>query len=546
MTARRRRTRIVVCLLFATMTAVRAAGAADDNFKRGMEARADKKWSQAEAALRRAVQDNKEESTRTLKINRRAGFIGGEDVPYLPYYFLGDVQFEMKNYVGALESWAQSEAQGVITRTAALATYAKKIEQGYDLCEAQGYLRPTKYNEAIVAITKTLTDFNTQATRLVAGSDANSNQWNASGANWAQRYGTATQNNQSARAQLEKAKSSHLRTDFDQAKLLADGALNDVGGLDRDFRAAVARTGDIQRADGEVRRDLERADSLIRQIDAQAVKLPANLVTVRQTAFKAITDIRDRLPAAVGNKDADALAAAQKSAGEVVKDLNTLLASVQEFGRVEQQRRIDAEITGAAALFTSLDKLRGSVQARMAQQPGKAPPNAAADLDKAGQIIERGRRRFEQSRQAQDLSGIQQAERSAGSTRQVLESILAAFGPLTLEDQGVPLALQQIVGLFIRGDLKQTLAALDNVQIDTFGPWAVHASAFRAAALFALYVRSGETDATLLKRAIEAVADARVRQPEFRPDRRLASPRFLQFYENGGASPQAPTAGQKR
>src|SRR5205085_11512188 len=111
---------------------------------------------------------------------------------------------------------------------------------------------------------------------------------------------------------------------------------------------------------------------------------------------------------------------------------------------------------------------------------------------------------------------------------------------------GVPLALQQIVGLFIRGDLKQTLAALDNVQIDTFGPWAVHASAFRAAALFALYVRSGETDATLLKRAIEAVADARVRQPEFRPDRRLASPRFLQFYENGGASPQAPTAGQKR
>jgi hypothetical protein len=62
----------------------------------------------------------------------------------------------------------------------------------------------------------------------------------------------------------------------------------------------------------------------------------------------------------------------------------------------------------------------------------------------------------------------------------------------------------------------------------------VHAHLFRAASLYALYVRSGETDQTLRGEAVASVRRCKEIDPGFRPNARAFSPRFLIFFQESG------------
>jgi hypothetical protein len=77
-------------------------------------------------------------------------------------------------------------------------------------------------------------------------------------------------------------------------------------------------------------------------------------------------------------------------------------------------------------------------------------------------------------------------------------------------------------------------------------PLRVHAHVFRAAALYALFVRSGESNQELRKLALEEIAQSKQLNSTFQPSPRVFAPRFLSLYQAGGtASSETPATAQQ-
>jgi hypothetical protein len=61
----------------------------------------------------------------------------------------------------------------------------------------------------------------------------------------------------------------------------------------------------------------------------------------------------------------------------------------------------------------------------------------------------------------------------------------------------------------------------------------MHLRLFRAAARYALYVRSGETNGALLEQVLSDIERCRQIDAGFMPDTRAFAPRFVQLYQRG-------------
>ena len=98
-----------------------------------MEARKDKKWPDVAAAMQSAIDiDQKESSTRKI-----GGGLFRQGDEYLPYFYLGEAQFEMGNCTAALTAWEQSDKQREARR---IGKNGSVILAGYKQCEAKGFL----------------------------------------------------------------------------------------------------------------------------------------------------------------------------------------------------------------------------------------------------------------------------------------------------------------------------------------------------------------------------------------------------------------------
>jgi len=82
------------------------ASAQDEAFKRGIQARGDKKWAEAERQMRSAIQSNGQESNRKVRLNIVASVFGAGSIEYLPHYFLGEALYNQKDCAGAVAAWA--------------------------------------------------------------------------------------------------------------------------------------------------------------------------------------------------------------------------------------------------------------------------------------------------------------------------------------------------------------------------------------------------------------------------------------------------------
>ena len=79
-----------------------------ESYRAGVEAIEAQRWEVAEERMREALAGRSEEDGKLFRrgIPRR----------YFPHYYLGVALFERGDCAGALESWSESEGQGVITR----------------------------------------------------------------------------------------------------------------------------------------------------------------------------------------------------------------------------------------------------------------------------------------------------------------------------------------------------------------------------------------------------------------------------------------------
>jgi hypothetical protein len=80
---------LVALAAVLVLPATASAQAEDEPFRRGLNARGDRRWQEAAQAMRQASQINRIESTRKIQGGIRLNPFG-RSTEYLPHYFLGE------------------------------------------------------------------------------------------------------------------------------------------------------------------------------------------------------------------------------------------------------------------------------------------------------------------------------------------------------------------------------------------------------------------------------------------------------------------------
>lgn len=102
---------VIVALAFVGYRLWLAKTSPLDEYRQGvLETRAGN-WAAATSHLRAAVEGEPRSSTTPVVLGE------GDQVSYVPYYYLGRSHFEMRNYVLALRAWKSAEEEGVVQGT---------------------------------------------------------------------------------------------------------------------------------------------------------------------------------------------------------------------------------------------------------------------------------------------------------------------------------------------------------------------------------------------------------------------------------------------
>jgi len=144
-----------------------------------------------------------------------------------------------------------------------------------------------------------------------------------------------------------------------------------------------------------------------------------------------------------------------------------------------------------------------------------------------------GRRELADAVAQSNLERFNQASELPGRLTKQFQRLTTMLGPSTVVLS--PLArsddLKTGLGLFLGGKYQDTVAALpDDMVLDMGDVAKQHFYTFRAAAHYALYIRSGETDKDRLGLAIADVKSCKALKSDFQPPADTFSPRFRDFF----------------
>jgi hypothetical protein len=183
--------------------------AQDDAFKQGLAARGDKKWPVAAEAMRRAIQADGKESTRKV---RSGVLIFGGATEYFPYFFLGEALKNSGDCAGAVTAWETSEEQkAVLTH----AEFMRIMRAGYAECAAKGVLLRPDYRQQATATDVAYSEAFGMAERVTKVRTTNPDLWRS---DVDAEYARASNELDSARSRLIKARSTRLASDFAESR----------------------------------------------------------------------------------------------------------------------------------------------------------------------------------------------------------------------------------------------------------------------------------------------------------------------------------------
>jgi hypothetical protein len=221
-----------------------------------------------------------------------------------------------------------------------------------------------------------------------------------------------------------------------------------------------------------------------------------------------------------------------------------VLDQVKKLERSDFEARFQQIVAAATEQFSFVGSSIATLERLVAEQPGAMTPEMSSQ--RAGLVKEHSslQRRFDNARRTENINGIQESTQLALDMRTRIDALIKAFGPATLRDRGVDAALELGARHYLAGEYQQALSALEPLVNKPDVLLQVHLHLFRAASLFALYVRSGETEQALRTSALAAIQRAREIDPAFQPDPRAFSPRFVSFFKNAGSGAQAAPASQ--
>lgn len=523
----------MAALCALSMLAAVPAQAQDQAFKDAMAARDDKKWPQVVTLLRQAIQANAQESDRKVDYGGFVG-IGRRNSDYLPYYFLGEALFNRDDCAGAVDAWSTSEKQGVVrTRSPFMAT----IQNGYVVCEAKGVLPPSKFDPLLARANQQYVEANAIAAAVSNLGQQNLDQWRS---DMRDQYEKASAELESSRARFALGMKSRLAKDLTDAISASERARGILVGIQSSLRTAVDRVSSVQSLASDVDQALSRAYALDRQIDgrieARKTGLPQSLAAVRDQGREALSRARERQTSGLKSSNAAVLTEARALGLDASSRFKEVLDDLARAERSALARQLADAQTRAVQASMLLDRLFATLDQRLAANPASAA-DVMAERDAARKQADTARRRLEAASKSEHVPGIVQATRLTYDTHDRLNTLLTRFGPITLRERGVSQALEEGSRLFLAGRYQEALAALTPAGgLPADDPLQVHVHLFRAAALYARFAQSGETDQSLRVQALAEIEACKKIDSMFQPDSRAFSPRFISFFQSGSAA----------
>jgi hypothetical protein len=498
------------------------AAAQDDAFKQGLQARSDKKWADVVRHMQNALKADAQESTR--KVGSRLG-VGGTE--YLPHFFLGEAYYNQQDCGGAVSEWSISEQQGAIKIKP---EFLGTIKSGSQACAAKGVLLAADYNPLYQSTSKVYADATALGKRISDIGTANRDVWRPE---VDEQFARAKKELEASFARLNAGQRSRLAVDFNEARAASERATAILRPLETTLNTAVEALNSVQRQTKDVDQILASADTADQTLETLKDSLTEPMQAARKTGKQQLAQARDRLAAGQKTQNPAAVADALKYAQSASTTLTQILDQVQKAARGVFEQQLGDAIRVADEAFARVSAAMSILDGRIAQKPDIASPKLTADRAAYVKQVDALRRKFERARKAEDLSGLAETRRLTLEAQNGVTGLITAFGPITLRERGVHESLEEGVRAYLNGEYQQALSALEPLTGQTDVPLQVHAHVVRAAALYALFVRSGESNAQLRTDALAEIARTKQLSASFQPSPRAFSPRFLSLYQTG-------------
>ena len=498
------------------------AAAQDDAFKQGLQARSDKKWADVVRHMQNALKADAQESTR--KVGSRLG-VGGTE--YVPHFFLGEAYFNQQDCGGAVSEWSISEQQGAIKIKP---EFLGTIKSGSQACAAKGVLLAADYNPLYQSTSKVYADATALGKRISDIGTTNRDVWRPE---VDEQFARAKKELEASFARLNAGQRSRLAVDFNEARAASERATAILRPLETTLNSAVEALKSVQRQTKDVDQILASADTADQTLETLKDSLTEPMQAARKTGKQQLAQARDRLAAGQKTQNLAAVADALKYAQSASTTLTQILDQVQKAARGVFEQQLGDAIRVADEAFDRVSGAMSILDGRIAQKPDIASPKLTADRAAYVKQVDALRRKFERARKAEDLSGLAETRRLTLEAQNGVTGLITAFGPITLRERGVHESLEEGVRAYLNGEYQQALSALEPLTGQTDVPLQVHAHVVRAAALYALFVRSGESNAQLRTDALAEIARTKQLSASFQPSPRAFSPRFLSLYQTG-------------
>ncbi len=501
-----------------------AALAQDDAFKRGLDAREKKNWSEAAKEMRAAIDNDAKESPRKVGGGL---FRGGTE--YVPHYFLGEALYNLSDCAGAVAAWAVSEQQPVVRTQREFAGF---MANGIRICAMRGVLAPAEFNTQSAAATQAVAEAVALAERV--SKIGNADAWRP---DLREQYTRIGADLTAAQTRLAAGTRARSAAEFAEARAAAARAATGLRSLEGALNVSIENLTVVQRQAREVEQLIAGAENSDRAIDALKTKLPAALAVSRQNGRDLVARAREQARAGERTQSLATVNEALRSAQDAASLFDQVLGEATKIVRGALEHELADAGAAAAEALSFLDSSLATLGTLFRDKPAMVTPDVQSQRDALEKRVIAIRRRIETAQKAQNAGGLKEAARLAGDARTDLEKLVTSFGPLSLRMRGVQEALEDGARQFFAGDYQQALSTLDsNALADA--PLQLHVHLFRAAALYHLFVRSGEKDQTLRTRALAEVGACKQLNSQFTPDSRAFAPRFLAFYQN--AAPATP------
>lgn len=532
--------RVAIAILICVALYPSLAAAQDEAFKKGMQARGDKNWSEAVRQMRLAIQENGQESSRKVRSSLVSSVFGGGGVEYLPHYFLGEALHNQQDCAGAVTEWAISIDQKVVQSKT---DFLQVIQRGYKECAAKGVLLPGDFDTLWKSTRQVYMEANALAKKITDLGAAHRDQWMP----LASQYEEGGRKElEAASARLNIAQKTRSASDFAEAKGASERAMVKLKPLEDSLNTAIANFATAQDKLRDLQKEIENAENADYSIDAAKGALTEQMAGSRKAGRDQLAQARTQFAAAQKTQNAATIAEGMKSAQNATKAFTQVIEQLRKIVVATTNQRLAEAIKVADEAFLSVSALMETMNRRAAQTPDKMTPEMTNARDALQKRIDAQRSRYERVRKTGDLNGLADVTRQTMEAQGTLNTLIQAFGPLTLRDRGVHAALEEGAHQFFDGEYQKALTALDPSTGVADASLQLHVHLFRAASLFGLFVRSGETRQELRTQALAEIEQCKQINSSFEPDSRVFAPRFITLYKTGGAAAsQTATATQQ-